>query len=148
MTDSIQQSEKASSLTGRLKELLTDISPFIDNASEDQKQKLLSVLDDLRKSDRRKHSRRPCSITVNYSTWGDSFKGLVKDINAGGMFILSIETDMVFSAGQEITVNFPTLPDKHEPIELYGKVAWTMPEGIGVKFKAEDQNLEAMIESL
>lgn len=39
MTDSIQQSEK-NSLTGRLKELLTDISPFIDNASEDQKQKL------------------------------------------------------------------------------------------------------------
>lgn len=111
MTDSTQQSEKAS-LTNRLKELVTDISPFIDNASEDQKQKLLSVLEDLRKSDRRKHSRRPCSITVNYST------------------------------------NFPTLPDKHEPIELYGKVAWAMPEGIGVKFKAEDQDLEAMIESL
>ena len=55
---------------------------------------------------------------------------------------------MVLSVGQEITVNFPTLPDKHEPIELYGKVAWAMPEGIGVKFKAEDQNLEAMIESL
>ena len=67
MTDSTQQSEKAG-LTGRLKELLTDISPFIDNASEDQKQKLLSVLEDLRKSDRRKHSRKPCSITVNYST--------------------------------------------------------------------------------
>lgn len=147
MTNSIQQSEK-NSLTGRLKELLTDISPFIDNASEDQKQKLLSVLDDLRKSDRRKHSRKPCSITVNYFTSGDGFKGLVKDMSAGGMFILSIETDMVLSVGQEIAVNFSTLPNKHEPIELYGEVAWTMPEGIGVKFKAEDQNLEAMIESL
>jgi hypothetical protein len=120
MTDSIPQSEKAS-LTGRLKELLTEVSSFIDNASEDQKQKLLSVLEDLRKSDRRKHSRKPCSITVNYSTSGDGFKGLVKDMSAGGMFILSIETDMVFSEGQEIVVNFPTLPNKHEPIELYGK---------------------------
>ncbi len=147
MTDSIQQSEKAS-LTGRLKELLTDIPPFIDNASEDQKRKLLSVLDDLRKSDRRKHPRKPCSITVDYSTQGDGFEGLVKDMSTGGMFILSIETDMVLSVGQEIVVNFPTLPNKHEPIELYGEVAWTMPEGIGVKFKAEDQNLEAMIESL
>ena len=106
------------------------------------------MLDDLRKSDRRKHSRKPCSITVNYFTSGDGFKGLVKDMSAGGMFILSIETDMVLSVGQEIAVNFSTLPNKHEPIELYGEVAWAMPEGIGVKFKAEDQNLEAMIESL
>ena len=90
MTDSIQQSEKASSLTGRFKKLLTDVAPLINNASEDQKRKLLSVLDDLRKSDRRKHSRKPCSITVNYSTRGDSFKGLMKDISAGGMFILSV----------------------------------------------------------
>ena len=43
MTNSIQQSEK-NSLTGRLKELLTDISLFIDKASEDQKQKFLSIL--------------------------------------------------------------------------------------------------------
>jgi len=147
MTDSIQQSEKAS-LTHRLKELLTHVSSFIDNASEDQKQKLLSVLDDLRKSDRRKHFRRPCSITVNYSTLGDGFKGLLKDMSAGGMFILSIETAVVFSVGQKITVNFPALPNKQKPIELHGEVAWSMPEGIGVKFKAEDQNLEAMIESL
>ena len=146
MTDSIQQSEK-NSLTGRLKELLTDISPFIDNASEDRKLKLLSVLDDLRKTNRRKHYRKPCAITVNYSTWGDAFKGLVKDISAGGIFILSIETDMVFSVGQEIIVNFPN-HTKKQPIELPGKVAWTVPKGIGVKFKAKDQNLEAIIESL
>ena len=147
MTNSIQQSEK-DSLTGRLKELLTDISPFIDNASEDQKQKLLSVLYDLRKTNRRKHYRKSCSITVNYSTSGDAFKGLVKDISSGGMFILSIETDMVFSVGQEITVNFPSHAKKQEPIEFPGKVVWTVPRGIGVKFKAKDQNLEAIIESL
>lgn len=147
MTNSIQQSEK-NSLTGRLKELLTDISPFIDNASEDLKQKLLCVLDDLRKTNRRKHDRKPCSITVNYSTLGDAFKGLVKDISSGGMFILSIETAKVFSVGQELIVNFPTPTKKQKPIELPGKVAWTVPKGIGVKFKAKDQNLEAIIESL
>jgi len=147
MTNSIQQSEK-NSLTGRLKELLTDISPFIDNASEDQKQKLLSVLDDLRKTNRRKHHRKPCSITVNYSTLGDAFKGLVKDISSGGMFILSIETAKVFSVGQELIVNFPTPTKKQKPIEFAGKVVWTVPKGIGVKFKAKDQNLKAIIESL
>ena len=147
MTNFIQQSEK-NSLTGRLKELLTDISPFIDNASEDLKQKLLSVLDDLRKTNRRKHDRKPCSITVNYSTLGDAFKGLVKDISAGGMFILSIETAKVFSVGQELIVNFPTPAKKQKPIEFPGKVVWTVPKGIGVKFKAKDQNLEAIIESL
>ncbi len=147
MTDYIQESEK-NSLTGRLKELLTDISPFIDNASKDQKRKLLSVLDDLRKTNRRKHYRKPCSITVNYSIWGDAFNGLVKDISAGGMFILSIETDLEFSVGQEITVNFPTHTKKQESIKFPGKVAWIVPKGIGVKFKAEDQNLESIIESL
>ena len=147
MTNSIRQSEK-NSLTGHLKELLTDISPFIDNASEDQKQKLLSVLDDLRKTNRRKHDRKPCSITVNYSTLGDAFKGLVKDISAGGMFILSIETAMAFSVGQELIVNFPTPTKKQKPIEFPGKVVWTVPKGIGVKFKAKDQNLKAIIEFL
>ncbi len=147
MTNSIQQSEK-NSLTGRLKELLTDISPFIDNASEDQKQKLLSVLDDLRKNNRRNHDRKPCSITVNYSTGGDAFKGMVKDISAGGIFILSIETAKVFSVGQELIVNFPTPTKKQKQIEFPGKVVWTVPKGIGVKFKAKDQNLEAIIESL
>jgi len=147
MTDSIQQSEKNSS-TGRLKELLTDISPFIDNASEDQKQKLLSVLDDLRKTNRRKNDRKPCSITVNYSIGGDAFNGLVKDISAGGMFILSVETDMVFSVGEEITVNFLNYTKKQEPIKLPGKVVWIVPKGIGVKFKAEDQNLGSIIGSL
>ncbi len=147
MTDFIQQSEKNSS-TSRLKELLTNIAPFINNASEDQKQKLLSMLDDLRKTNRRKHDRKPCSITVNYSAWGDAFKGLVKDISAGRMFILSIETDMAFSVGQEITVNFPNHTKKQEPIELPGKVVWTVPKGIGVKFKAEDQNLKAITESI
>ena len=117
MTDYIQESKK-NSLTGRLKELLTDISPFIDNASKDQKQKLLGVLDDLRKTNRRKHYRKPCSITVNYSIWGDAFNGLVKDISSGGMFILSIETDMEFSVGQEITVNFPTHTKEQELIKL------------------------------
>jgi len=147
MTDYIQESEK-NSLTGRLKELLTDIFHFINNASKEQKQKLLSVLDDLRKNDRRKHYRKPCSITANYSILGDTFNGLVKDISAGGIFILSIETDMVFSEGQEITVNFPTHTEKQEPIKLLGEVVWLVPEGIGVKFKAEDQNLESIIESL
>ncbi len=147
MTDYIQESEK-NSLTGRLKELLTDISPFIDNASKDQKQKLLIVLDDLRKTNRRKHYRKPCSITVNYSIWGDAFKGLVKDISTSGMFILSIETDMVFSVGQEITVNFPSPTKKQELIKLPGKVVWIVPKGIGVKLEAEDQNLESIIESL
>jgi len=147
MTDYIQESEK-NSLTGRLKKLLRDISPFIDNASKDQKLKLLSVLDDLRKTNRRKHNRKPCSITLNYSIGGDAFNGLVKDISAGGMFILSIETDLAFSAGQEITVNFPAHTKNQEPIKLPGKVIWIVPKGIGVKFKAEDQNLKAIIESL
>jgi Tfp pilus assembly protein PilZ len=87
-------------------------------------------------------------LTVNYSTLGDAFKGLVKDISAGGMFILSIETAKVFSVGQELIVNFPTPAKKQKPIEFPGKVVWTVPKGIGVKFKAKDQNLEAIIESL
>jgi len=101
------------------------------------------------KPDRRKHPRKPCSIAVDCSTWGDhALKGLVKDISLGGAFILSIETDRVLAVGQQITVNFATLPNEQEPIELPAEVVWAVSEGIGVKFTTSDSDLEEIIESL
>ena len=155
MVDSAQRSGN-SSVKARLKQLNTDISTFIDSASEGQQRILLSLLDDRRlldllqdppQANRRNHPRRRCSIAVDCSSWRDAFKGLVQDISLGGMFILCIETDKVLSVGEQITVNFPTLPNKQEPIEVPAEVVWTAPEGIGVKFTTTSSGLEEILAS-
>ena len=156
MTAAIQPLD-GPSVNARLKQLNKDISVFIDNASEAQQRMLLNLLDDRRLSDllqhppqteRRKHPRKACCIAVDCSAWGDAFKGLVKDISLGGMFILCIETDKVLSSGQQILVNFPTLHNRKELIQLPAEVVWTAPEGIGVKFTPTGSDLEEILASL
>ena len=156
MGNSAHLSDKAG-LKGRLKGLVKEISIFTDSASEGQKQALWDLLEDRRilgflenwrRGERREHPRRPCSIAVDCPTWGGAFKGLVQDISAGGVFVLSIETDREFSVGQHITVNFPAPSNRSEPVELPGEVVWSGPEGIGVRFTSEGKDLEEALASL
>jgi hypothetical protein len=143
--------------TARLRELMKDISTFVDNASEEQKEifcrlledrRILGFLENWRRRERRKHPRRLCSIAVDCPAWGGAFKGLVQDISAGGVFVLSIETDREFSVGQKITVNFPPPPNRQQPVELPGEVVWSGPEGIGVRFTSAGNDLEEMLATL
>ena len=143
MTDSTQQSDKASP-TGWLKDLLKDISPFIDKASEDQKQRLLSLLEELQKTDRRKRPRKPCSISITYTVQDGSFTDMVTNIGSGGVFI---QTSEAFSLGQKVTLAFSS-PDQEEPIKATGKIVWGSQDGIGVEFTTPRNDLEALIESL
>ena len=146
MTDSMQQSDKhdKGSVTGWLKDLLKDISPFIDNASEEQKQRLLSVLEDLRKTDRRKHPRKPCSISITCTVQDRDFTDIVTNISPGGVFI---QTSEALSVGQQVTLAFSS-PDQEEPINATGKIVWDSPNGIGVKFTSASNNLKEVIKGL
>jgi Tfp pilus assembly protein PilZ len=56
---------------------------------------------------------------------------MIKDISAGGAFI---EFSRPFPIGQEITLVFSSLGDQ-KPVRIIGEIAWTGPQGIGVKFK-------------
>ena len=156
MEYSVQPSDKAG-LKGRFKGLVREVSIFMDTASEEQKQAfwgllqdrgILGFLENWRRGERREHPRRSCSIAVDCPTWGGAFKGLVRDISDGGVFVLSIETDRAFSVGQQITVNFPAPPNRPEPVELPGEVVWSGPEGIGVRFTSEGKDLEEVLASL
>jgi hypothetical protein len=128
----------------RLRALIKEISSFAENASEGQQRILLDFLDDRRLqellqsapyADRRKHPRKACSIVAGCSAEGRAFKGLVKNISMGGMFILCIETHRTFSAGERITVALPSPSEDKENIELQGEIVWTVPDGIGVGVK-------------
>ncbi|MDY6988284.1 MAG: PilZ domain-containing protein [Thermodesulfobacteriota bacterium] len=144
MKDSVPRTHKET-LTGRLRELLKEVSPLIDRASEDQKVRLLSLLEDLRRSDRREHPRKPCSTSVTYATLDRIFKAFIRNMGNGGVFI---ETSEPLLKGQDITVTF-SFPNHEEPFKLAGEIAWTVEnKGIGVKFTTADHNLAAAVESL
>lgn len=144
MTDSAQPYDKAG-LTGRLKELLRGISPFIDNASENQKRELLRLLKDLRQRERRKYPRKPHTTAVTYATLDRVFKSFVRNIGNGGVFI---ETSEPLFPGEDVTLSF-SFPKDGKPIKIAGEIVWTIVDkGIGVKFTTDDHNLEAVIESL
>jgi Tfp pilus assembly protein PilZ len=78
----------------------------------------------------RETPRRPCLINADYSIQGSSFRSYILDISIGGVFI---ETDQRVPVGETITLKF-NLPSIPQPFTLPGKVAWSGPQGFGVKF--------------
>jgi uncharacterized protein (TIGR02266 family) len=151
MTDSVQQSED--DVTARLKELIHNISMFIDNASDEQKrtvlsllenQRLLELLENWRHGERRRARRKPFSLSVQYATEHEILTDFPRDISSGGMFI---ETSAPLSVGQQITLNFKP-PKGKKPIKMTAQVVWTGPGGVGVKFTSASKELEAAIKSL
>ncbi len=152
MTDPMQQTRE-SSVTLRLRELVQIFSSIVDDASEDQKTRLLSLIQSQRflnflldwgQRDQRKHSRKSYTTAVTYATQDRAFKDFVTNISSAGVFI---ETGEPFSVGQEITLIF-SFPYREEPIRIAGEVVHNVTEGIGVKFPSPDSDLEEMIEAL
>jgi uncharacterized protein (TIGR02266 family) len=141
----VPQKAKGKSLTNRVKELLKDISPFIYNASEDQKRRLLVLLEELRQTDRRRHPRKEYSAAVTYATLDRVFKAFVRNICDGGVFI---ETGEPLVPGEEITLTI-SFPKDPEPVKLTGEIVWSIEErGIGVRFTTPNHDLKAKIRSL
>ena len=93
---------------------------------------------------RRERPRKSCLMIVDYATLDRAYKDCIRDISVSGLFI---ETRTSFSIGQKITLTFSS-SNYERPIKITGNIAWTGPRGIGVKFKTESQDLEAMINSL
>ena len=93
---------------------------------------------------RRERSRKSCLMLVDYATLDRAYKDCIRDISVSGLFI---ETRTSFSIGQKIILTFSS-SNYERPIKITGNIARTGPRGIGVKFKTEHQDLEAMIKSL
>jgi len=79
----------------------------------------------------RENPRKSCLINANYRIKGNNFRSYILDISIGGVFI---ETNERIPAGETIVLNF-TLPDLSQPFSMTGKIAWSGPQGFGVKFE-------------
>jgi uncharacterized protein (TIGR02266 family) len=79
----------------------------------------------------RENPRKSCLINANYRIKGNNFRSYILDISIGGVFI---ETDQRIPAGETIVLNF-TLPNLSQPFSMTGKIAWSGPQGFGVRFE-------------
>jgi c-di-GMP-binding flagellar brake protein YcgR len=94
----------------------------------------------LAKAYARQYPRLSVSMTIDYSVGEKSFRGAVKTLSGGGLFLSSVEG---LEAGKEILIRFR--PAKHLPvISAQAKILYVLPEkGAGVEFTEivpEDRN--------
>jgi uncharacterized protein (TIGR02266 family) len=80
----------------------------------------------------RENPRKTCLINANYRVQGSSFRSYILDISIGGVFI---ETSERVPVGETIILKF-TLPNLSQPFTMSGKIAWSGPQGFGVKFES------------
>lgn len=108
-------------------------------------------------SDRRRETRAPIELRVEYKRLNTFFADYTRNISKGGSFIatdrpLEIGTQFVFAL---------TLPGLSEPLRLRGRVMWVTrtadgteanPAGMGIEFQfaseEERRKLEAIVETL
>jgi len=123
-----------SSVTSRLIEMII-LMP------ENERRALLESLEQKQAASKRKHARKKFVAVVDYVAEGRTYKDFIQDIGQGGVFI---KTRVPFALGQDISLTF-TLPGNKHHIKIMGRVVRTTADGIGVEFKADDQDqLEAM----
>lgn len=85
---------------------------------------------DWKEEEKRVHPRVPCSVIVDYATYDQAYRDVIRNISVGGAFIESGELPL----GPELTMVF-SLNDDEASIKLRGEVAWVSQRGIGVKFR-------------
>lgn len=78
---------------------------------------------------RRKSTRAPIEVKVDYRTIGSFITDYSKDISQGGIFIA---TSMPYNIGDQIRLRI-TLPGSVLPFSLEGVVRWVVQPGAGDK---------------
>lgn len=131
-----------------LKEKFSDhIFKLVIDLTEEQQEVLLKQLErtahPASKDDRRKSSRKPCLMPVNYSVGGRPFQGYILDISVYGAFI---ETSDYFFSGQEIIMTF-SVPHYQKPLSITGEIAWSSQSGMGIKFNQLTSHQHQMIKT-
>jgi Tfp pilus assembly protein PilZ len=125
-------------LTVRVRDLFKQISASIATAPTEQKQALLSLLEDWQHGHQRGNSRKACTLDVDYAADGRAYKGLIKNVSVQGLFI---ETTEQLSPGQTITLSF-SIPNHPKSLKAKATVVWTCADGIGVQFELPSKYLE------
>lgn len=79
----------------------------------------------------RENMRRKCLFAANYALRGRSFRSHILDIGIGGVLVETGERPPV---GERLGLSF-VLPDEKLPITVKGVIAWSGPQGFGVRFE-------------
>lgn len=122
MEDDHQLNEKS-----QVEDQLTDL---IKTISDEKKKRLLDLLNDWQKEEKRGDERIPCLISVDYSTKDRVYRDFIQDLSNGGVFI---ESRDFFSKGQEVAMTF-SLPNSQTHFKITGEVVRNEKSGIGVQF--------------
>lgn len=87
---------------------------------------------------RREHPRSGAYITVDLTSVNATFRGLIRNVSAAGVFVL---TEEPLALGEAVSLAFP-VPDSREMIRVSGVVTRLTEEGAGIRFESQ---LDALI---
>jgi hypothetical protein len=81
----------------------------------------------------REYPRLNCFLQVDFATKSRAYRGTIRDISVGGVFI---ETSEPFEKGQEFSLCFTLMEsDGNIPFKIKGKVTRVFPNGVGIIYK-------------
>lgn len=119
-----------SDVKDRLFEIISDLP-------EEKQKDLLRTLEKRRRPDeRRRHPRKPYSVSVDYVSTQGSGRILLQDVSVGGVQLLLKDFKIPFSPGDEILLHIP-YPNSRKFIRKTGQVVRVTDKGIGVAFKGK-----------
>ena len=90
------------------------------------------------KPNRHQNSRRTAYIIAEYTVKEGTYRDVIKNIGAGGLFV---RTSRKITDGQTIMLEFPLFQFDHT-IQVYGKVVRSYSDGFAVTF---DELIEDLI---
>jgi hypothetical protein len=143
-----KKAQKVTATLPRLKALLHEVYSSVEQATEEKQKSLLVLLKEWQREQKRKHGRKPVQEPVDFAHGARAYRGVIKNIGAGGA---SIETTGNPAVGDKITLTF-TLPGLEKPLKTTGEIVWKDARSFGVKFTGVsfyvEQHLEKIIKSL
>ena len=101
---------------------------LIASMTDTEQEKLLNYLEP--KIPKRKHQRHTGYIFIRYIIDNQKYKGIMKDISGGGVFV---ETNKSFSIGQEVFMEIP-FSNITGSVKIKGLIVRLDENGIGIKF--------------
>ncbi len=94
--------------------------------------------------ERRRGSRVPVTVRINYATVDSMFTEFTRNVNEGGVFI---HTDDPLEVGEAVALQF-TLPGTESPIKGCGRVVRSEPNGMAIEFDELEASARATIDAL
>jgi Tfp pilus assembly protein PilZ len=129
-SDNHSSEPNISVVTARLFEIILDM-PFKDRRI------LLKNLEAKHSQGRRRFTRKPYFMPVDFATPERAFSGFIQNISSGGVFI---ETRETLPVGQQVTLSFMR-PKSRDYVKVGGEVVRKIPDGFGVKFHANVEGI-------